>query len=194
MDIFNQIDFNKHNQANDYSNFGEDMYGTNVKIPVHSYRSLYSKQPIYFTDYGSGGGGGGYPAGYGRRWWKQPYYAKPPSGGIWAMDGVADKDSWVADCVKNKLSAIPAGTNFIIDPAIGAKIECGKAWDDKNAQSLSSAKTSLSNNAPIIVGAIVGAVAGYFVAKSEKVSLIGGVLIGGGAIAGVMMLLNPSEK
>jgi F0F1-type ATP synthase assembly protein I len=110
------------------------------------------------------------------------------------MDGSADRDTWIADCVKKKLDAIPAGTNFIIDPAIGVKIECAKSWDNKNAQTSSSDKTSLSNNAPIIVGAIVGAVAGYFVAKSEKVSLIGGVLIGGGAIAGVMMLLNPSEK
>jgi hypothetical protein len=83
MDRFSQIPFNTPKQ--DYSNFGEDMYGTSVKIPVHSYRSLYSKQPIYFTDYGSSFG---YPSyGYGRGWWKKPFYAKPPSGGIWAVDG-----------------------------------------------------------------------------------------------------------
>lgn len=77
MDRFNQISFNRPKKS--YSNFGEDMYGTSVNIPVHAQRSLYGRAPIYFGDYG-------YPYGY-----HGSYYGKPPSGGVFAADGEKDE-------------------------------------------------------------------------------------------------------
>lgn len=155
MDRFSKIELNNSN----YSNFGEDMYGVKVKIPVHSQRSLYSKQPIYFTDYGSPygyppyGGYGGYGGG-----WRNRYYAKPPSGGIWAVDGKAES---------------------VGEPA---------------PPSASSAKGISTVATPLIIGGIVGAIAGFFVAKANKQNLLAGALIGGGAIAGISVLLTPSPE
>lgn len=167
-----------------YSNYhGTDMYGTSVRVKPHFTRSLYSKFPIYESDVN--------PYGY-------PYgYMKPQGGGgIWAADGISDKDAWISDCVKKKLAAIPAGMNFVVDPAIGIKINCEKEWNDKNSQSSSSAKISPANTA-VIVGGIIGAVAGYFTAQSNNKNSLLGILIGGVAVAGVVKLfssLSPEEK
>jgi len=55
------------------SNFGGDMYGANVRVPLHRSRDLYSRAPVYNYDYGYG-----FPFGY----------PKPPSGGVFASNGL----------------------------------------------------------------------------------------------------------
>ena len=187
---FNKIPLAKPSHSNYH---GTDMYGTSVRIKPHFTRSLYSKFPIYESSLN--------PYGY-------PYgYMKPQGGGIWAADGQADaigepappssntpKNIWISDCVKKKLDAIPAGTNFAIDPAIGIRIGCAKEWDNKNSQS-SSGKEAPILSMPASLGLVaLGGVVGYFIAKSGGKDKTSGALIGAGIVALGQVAVNQLTK
>jgi hypothetical protein len=135
-DRFGEIQANTNPSV--YFSFGTDMYGTKFRTRVRPQRNLYSRFPIYDYPYGYD-----YPYPYG--------YGKPPSGDIFAVDGIKDESS-------------PS----LLD------------------------KTS-NSSVPIVIGGIVGAIAGYFVAKNEKKNLLAGALIGGVIIAGMFTLLSPSS-
>lgn len=170
MDVFSKIPFNSPKK---YSNFAEDMYGVNVKVPVHSYRSLYSKQPIYYTDYGSGGNP--YPV-YGRRGWRSPVYAKPQGGGIWAVDGEAN--------------SAPSSSA----PSVAME-ETNPSSPTPNTPASASAKEEPILRMPASFAlTALGGVVGLFIASATKKDRLTGTLLGIAIVSGGQAVINTFTK
>ncbi len=128
------------------------MYGVNVKVPLHAQRSLMSKAPIYFGD--------GYP------YWNNRYYAKPPSGGLWAVDGGVD-------------SATNTSSAPVAPPA--------------STPSTKKDAPILSLPASIALTAI-GGVTGFFIAQARGKDKFTGTLLGIAIVSGGQAVINTFTK
>ena len=90
---------------------------------------------------------------------------------------------------------------YAVNPCLSTKINCEKQWDLKQSNSalpparkISPEKGLPNQNLSLIMGGIVGAVAGYFIAQTNNKNPLLGTLIGGIVVAGTMKLLSPSSE